>query len=239
MAALDVPQAFRRGGRKSHQEWLDSGCALVELMAAEAGRSDLSTLSVLDIGCGTKLVAAIVEQGLPVGRYTGIDIDGALIAWLNAALDEPRFAFAEVPARNARYAPDGSPLPSLERLPVDGPFDLISMWSVLTHVTPDDAAFLLGAARAVASPDGLLLASVFLPEPSEGGHGIYDSMRRWFDRATFDEQGFADLNPRSPLKWAVFRRDAIVEIAVAAGWKVEAIRPPSPVAQHVLVLRPA
>ena len=52
-------------------------------------------------------------------------------------MSDPRFEFHHFDARNELYNPTGTPLADFEELPVGSArFDLISLFSVFTHLTP-------------------------------------------------------------------------------------------------------
>ncbi|MGZ4729392.1 MAG: hypothetical protein ACXWB2_16890, partial [Acidimicrobiales bacterium] len=62
--------------------------ALLDLVARSFGRADLSTASLLDVGCGTKFTKVILERDIPIGRYVGVDTSAEVIAFLNEYLSE-------------------------------------------------------------------------------------------------------------------------------------------------------
>ncbi|MDZ7782909.1 MAG: class I SAM-dependent methyltransferase [Halioglobus sp.] len=62
-------------------------------MCRHLGRDSLADLSVLDMGCGTKLVQAMLDRDLPVGRYVGLDVYSEMIDYLQANVDDKRFTF--------------------------------------------------------------------------------------------------------------------------------------------------
>lgn len=152
-----------------------SAVHLLGLLAERLGWPDLADRSVLDMGCGTKFTKAIVEHGLPVGRYVGVDTSAAVIELLRASVSDERFEFHHVPIRNQLYNPDGAPLAELDALPIDDEeFDAICLFSVFTHLDPPDFVSMLRLLRPYVAEDGRLLFSVFLHEDSGTGFGIRD-----------------------------------------------------------------
>jgi len=62
---LDVPPPLRRTAQPDHDAWLASAVLLLDLVARSFGRADLSTASLLDVGCGTKFTKVILERDIP------------------------------------------------------------------------------------------------------------------------------------------------------------------------------
>ncbi len=61
----------------------DVGKTLLAHLAARIGRPDLSEIDLLDFGCGTRFSDSIINRGVPVKSYTGIDTNGDLIKFLH------------------------------------------------------------------------------------------------------------------------------------------------------------
>ena len=60
-AFLTVPRELRRGGRADDEEdSVGTGLELVKLICRSFGLQDLGNSDVLDMGCGNKLVQAIL-----------------------------------------------------------------------------------------------------------------------------------------------------------------------------------
>ena len=70
------------------------------------------------MGCGVKFTTTILNEGVPVKRYVGVDVFREMIEFLQANVDDPRFEFHHVDLRNERYNPDGAPLSSVAALPL-------------------------------------------------------------------------------------------------------------------------
>ena len=64
----------------------------------------------LDFGCGVRFAQAIVNRGIPVGRYVGVDVYREMIEFLTANVTDPRLEFVHLDAHNALYNPAGRPL---------------------------------------------------------------------------------------------------------------------------------
>jgi SAM-dependent methyltransferase len=172
---LEVPEGLRRTAHRSEASWLDSARELVELVCRECGLEDLADTSVLDIGCGTKIVKALLDDARPIGRYVGVDVDPKVIRFLEANVDDPRFAFHHIDVQNDLYNPDGLPLVEREALPLgDETFDVIWLFSVFTHLGPVDYAAMLRLLRRYIRDDGWLVFSLFINELTDTGYAPLD-----------------------------------------------------------------
>ncbi|MEJ6515015.1 MAG: class I SAM-dependent methyltransferase, partial [Pseudomonadales bacterium] len=108
---LSVPREFRRGGKADNEvESVDSGYDLIQLMCRNLGKATLAETDVLDMGCGTKLVQAILDRELPVRSYVGIDVHTPLIEFLKCNVTDDRFTFFPSDTHNEMYNPEGKPL---------------------------------------------------------------------------------------------------------------------------------
>ena len=89
-----------------------------------------------------------------------------MIEWLRANVSDPRFDFCFLDAHNARYNPGGKQLAGFDLLPA-GPrqYDLISLFSVFTHLAPPDFVSMLRLLRRHIKRDGNLLFSLYIDDP--------------------------------------------------------------------------
>jgi SAM-dependent methyltransferase len=258
-AGLPVPTHLQRRGYKPPAEWLGSGLFLVDLLRRRTGRQDLSEVELLDVGCGTLLVKTLLDNGLPVARYTGVDVSKELVAWLRANVSDPRFEFHAMDARNAFCNPGGRPLAGFDLLPVEPQgFDLICAFSAFIHLPPDDFVTMLKLLRRHVKPDGTLLFSLFLLD-SEHPPALAEQIRKRLnsddpairaeteaslDRALRQAAGaahdprFVDADPDRPLAQARYTRDYAIELFEGTGWEIDAIHPPERHIRHCAVCRP-
>ena len=255
-APLAVPPELQRGAHRSREEWFESALLAVDLMTRTLGRSDLAEVQVLDVGCGTKIVKALLDHELPIGRYAGVDASSEVIEWLRANVSDPRFEFHHLDAHNAMYNPTGKDLATFELLPV-GPsrFDLICLFSVFTHLAPHDFEAMLRLLRRHVRPDGVLLFSLFLDDPDAWAEEIRKRLKsddpevRRQTAAAVERAGrepaasrhppFVDVRPQKPLEIARYRKDYALELVAANGWEVAELHPPQRFIQHYMVCRPA
>jgi SAM-dependent methyltransferase len=172
---LDVPSSLRRTGHSDEAPWVRSATILLDLVARSCGLSSLEGRSVLDVGCGTKMVKAILEQKVDIARYVGIDIDQNVISFLTSHVTDPRFTFQHMDVHNDMYNEGGQPLTDLSELPVGGErFDIIWLFSVFTHLAPTDYRAMLRLLRPCANDDGWLVFSLFINEKGRTGTSPLD-----------------------------------------------------------------
>jgi len=249
---LPVPAELQRGNHKNREEWLESARFILDLMAQTLGRVDLRDVDVLDVGCGTKLVKVLLDEDRPIGRYTGVDVSSEVIDWLHAQVDDPRFEFHHLAARNDLYNRDGVALGEIERLPFpDRTFDLISLFSVFTHLDPADYVAMLRLMRHYASPHSKLLFSLFVRNTEALAQALHAALNS--DDAELVAQAqaaieaarqnppprFVDAIPDKPLMRAVFNRDYAIELVQGTGWAIESVNAPvPPYIQHYMICSP-
>ena len=197
---LEVPAELNRNAQRVVDAGFEETGLLVLANVAEVlGVPDLSKLDVLDVGCGVRFTQTIVNRDVPIRSYTGVDIEPKLIDWLQKNVRDPRFRFALWEVRNEMYRRRAKPLTRDSRLPVEGTFDLICLFSVFTHMGPDDADAMAHVLRPHARPEGRLLFTAFID----------------------DEVGtFRDKDPDTPLRKAVYAEPYLRGILEKNGWRV-------------------
>jgi SAM-dependent methyltransferase len=245
---------LQRGPRREREEWIESANFAVTLLCRTLGRADLGGVDVLDVGCGTKVAKVLLDQSLPIGRYVGIDVSATIIDWLRAHVSDPRFEFHDLDAHNELYNPSGVPLADFERLPV-GParFDLICLFSVFTHLAPNDYVAMLHLLRKHVKPDGTLLFSLFLNDPehpsvfaravkadlvSDDPAVVAAAKAAVAEVMAAKAGGFHDEVPDQPLLRARYDKDYALELIDGTGWEVVSVNPPEQHIQHYIVCRP-
>jgi SAM-dependent methyltransferase len=149
----------RRRGRASYAEWAHVIGIFQTLIGVTLRSPEPNT--ILDVGCGTGILAIACEPYLGSGRYIGIDVSPEDLAFCRSHYPPPLFEFHHADAANAFYAPDQPT--ALVRWPVDdGSCDLITAPSVWTHFTERDARGYLHELRRVLKPDGRAIVTCFL-----------------------------------------------------------------------------
>lgn len=247
---LEVPNKFRRGNKKCNQpEHVASAVWLIQLLSRVLGTSDLSETEVLDMGCGTKLVQALLDHQLPVKRYVGIDIYREMIEFLRGAVQDKRLSFYHMDTHNEMYNPGGSPLRADTGLPIGADsFDMICLFSVFTHLAPHDYREMLRLLRPYAKADGKLVFSLFVNEETEGGYGHIDDVARVLKNnaqlvpssasSRAEVPDFVDSDPERPLTWALYSRSHALNLVEGTGWEVESLNDPEEYIQHYMICRP-
>lgn len=143
-----------------------SGYRLIQSMTRRLAWPSLSSKRLLDFGCGVRFVRTIVNLGLEIGHYAGVDTNPAPIAWLRENVIDPRFSFTHLDMHNDMYnlsgqtdiAPDTLVRSGLSR------FDAACMFSVITHQSPSDAERIFAMLYHSVVPRGQLYFTAFTDE---------------------------------------------------------------------------
>lgn len=121
---------------------------------------------MLDIGCG------IGRKTLPLlnffnedSLYVGVDIDDRGVKWCSKNISpiNNRFVFFKINVFNKFYNPAGSVMPDRLVFPFsDNSFDLVSLWSVFTHMYTKDISRYLEEISRMLKPGGTVSASYYI-----------------------------------------------------------------------------
>jgi len=251
-----VPKDLRRGNKRHNEEQsVAQGEEIIRLMCRNFGIADFGASSVLDVGCGCKLVQAFLDRRFPIGHYTGVDVFPDLIHFLQANVADPRFSFHVYNIHNEMYNPKGEPLSANTRLPIaEHSMDYICLFSVFTHLAPHDYTAMLQMLRRYIKPDGKILFSLFVNELTPGGMGHLDKYNKdWEDagsgrleqhRDAFIQAAkaappdFLDFYPTHPLKCALYSREYALWLVKNTGWEVESLNDPEECIQHYMICKP-
>lgn len=250
---FDVPLALRRGARRQDQgSYVDKGGVLLDTIRDCLGLDGLEGKALLDMGCGTRITQALHRGGHTLRHYTGIDINAALIEHLQQSVKLANMDFHHLDIHNAMYNPGGSPLAELSALPVPAAhYDVISLFSVFTHLNPQDYVSMLKLLRPHVTDGGRLLFSLFVNETTSGGHGYIDALTRSLaespelinedllrEGTAREVPDFIDEVPGKPLLRAIYSRAYALALLANTGWELEHLHDPRPQVQHVMVCRP-
>jgi len=171
MVMLAVPDRFNKNAPdvRAMGPPAETGSWLLNYMCERLGIPDLRDCAVLDFGCGSRFADAIVNRQIPVKSYVGIDSDKEMIDFLSAHVLDPRLSFFHFNARNPIYNPMGDPMTKETALPIgERSFDVICMFSVITHQLPADAETIFTILRRYIKPSGRLFFSADLQEGEFG-----------------------------------------------------------------------
>lgn len=237
---LSVPNELRRGARKSDErEYVDDGRDLLAYMCQALGLNTLRGHRLLDMGCGTKFTQAILNYDIPIGEYIGVDVYAEMINFLRSGNSDPRFSFHHINSHNDMYNPNGEKLSDDTRLPIaEYSCDLICLFSVFTHLAPEDYVSMLKLMRRYASDDARLIFSLYIDELSNNGHGLIEQIAlKQSEPYQSGETPFRDAHPSKPLLWALYSREYALELLADTGWEVQELCMPNALAQHHFICR--
>ena len=164
---LVVPPAFNRNSPTvtSIMTPEESGRWLLERMRQQIGFSSYAKTRLLDFGCGVRFSQALVNTDFRIGFYVGIDIDRPMIEFLQKEVRSDSFQYIFVDAYHPMYNPRGTLRSSELELPLsESDFDIVCMFSVITHQNPDDSRRIFYLLRQHVTVDGHLFFTCFLDD---------------------------------------------------------------------------
>lgn len=219
---LVVPDRFNRNSSTvtSLMTPEESGVWLLERLKQRLSMSTLARTHLLDFGCGVRFTQAIVNCRVPIGSYTGVDCFADMIDFLRSAVPDRRFSYHVFDAFHPMYNPSGVPLTAMTSLPVPRrDFDLMTMYSVITHQNPQDSEAIFTILRRYVAPDGRLFFTCFLdPQLST----------------------FEDRSPERNGGRCVYGPDYLMSLVEGCGWSVLSTAPAeAPLIGDSFLLRPA
>ncbi len=178
----------------------DTGLWLIEYMCERIGIANLTGLDVLDLGCGVRFADAIVNRAIALNSYVGIEVEREIVDFLTDNCTDPRLSFVHFDVRHSIYNPGGRKLRDDTVLPVNqNMFDVICMFSVITHQIPEDARALLTVLRRHVRDSGRLFFSATVEE---------------------GDFGYREMFPETPTANSVYTLALLTQIVEAAGWRI-------------------
>ncbi|HUZ33446.1 MAG TPA: class I SAM-dependent methyltransferase [Xanthobacteraceae bacterium] len=184
-----------------------TGDILLRSLCLRLGWGDLSDKRLLDFGCGVRFARTIVNLGIEIKLYAGVDVNRAAINWLRTNVKLPNLKFYHFDVANILYHPNGPTRESAKFPTIDdyGEFDAVSMFSVITHQVPDDAQFIFTLLHKATRPGGQMYFTAFLDE------SIAD---------------YAEGLPEVPGSNSLYNPSYLCSIVERAGWTVTDIYKP-------------
>lgn len=207
---LVVPERFNKNAQpvRDLAPSAESGAWLIEYMCKRIGIPDLSQSDVLDFGCGSRFAETFVNLGIPVRSYLGIDVDREMIEYLNQNVDDARLSFVWWDSYNSLYNPNGCSLDQYDTLPVDEKkFDIICMFSVITHQIPKDTIIILRSLRRHIRPAGNLFFSATIEDLDED---------------------YREIVAASPTAHSAYSLRLLRQLTEEAGWRIISVEPKLP-----------
>ena len=185
----------------------DSGIWLLDRMRQQVGFENYSDTKLLDFGCGVRFSQALINTNFSIGQYVGVDVCRPMIKFLQKNVRNNRFSYHFVDAYHPNYNPGGSPLTHESRLPLtQTDFNLVCLFSVITHQSPEDSAIIFSLLRRHVRSDGHLFFTCFLD----------DSISEYEDRSADQNRGRCFYNS-----------GFLTELVQTTGWRLIAKAPPN------------
>lgn len=184
----------------------DVALRLVEYMCRRLGVPNLAGLDVLDMGCGTRFTDMLMNREVAIGTYTGVDVVKEIIEFLQAEATDHRLAFAHFDAYAPIYNIGGRQMTVDTELPLGGrSFDVICMFSVITHQLPADAQALFAMLRRHVRQQGRLFFSCKIDdEPS---------------------RHYGEAEPGNPTGLSLYSTAHLQRLLVETGWRTLSFEP--------------
>ena len=197
----------------------NTGSFILNQIIKKTHKANLSDCSLLDVGCGVRLVATIINKKIPIKSYTGLDVDNRVIQFLQTNVTDTRFSFAHINCQNHFYNPAGVQSNEFQAFPLPPKaYDIACMFSVITHQNPTDASNLFRLCKHHVKDNGYLVFSAFIKS---------------------NIPAFVDAIPNKPLLEAHYSLKYLVDILYEAGWNVDEVYPPDKqkIIQHLFVCK--
>lgn len=207
---LEVPERLNRNAKcvRDMGDPADTGRMLIDYMCERIGIPTLAGLDILDLGCGVRFSQSIINRDLPIGTYTGLDVDEEIVQFLCEKVTDPRFAYHHVDTLNTYYNPNGKGLDLEAPSPLgEKKFDVACMFSVITHQNPQEAAPLFRFLRRHINGDGWLFFSAFTHE---------------------EHVPYKERNPDRPGNKSSYSVQYMTKLLDDAGWAVSSVVDPRP-----------
>jgi len=192
-----------------------TGRFILASMCRRLGWPSLKDRKLLDFGCGVRMTQTIVNLGMDVGLYAGVDTDRGVVDWLRQTVADDRFRFEHINMRNPMYNSEGI-MPAANALTDLGlrDFGAMCMFSVITHNAPDEAAAIFSMAREAVANDGRLYFTAFIDESLDG---------------------YAEGDPANPRLLSTYAPALLIEVLNDCGWLVSDVYPSTPFQQTVFL----
>ena len=215
----------------------ETGKMVLDYVCSKLGIDSLSGKSLLDIGCGFRMVRTILDHEMEIEHYTGVELDADLIKYLQNEVDDPRFEFHYANQKNNYYNPQGGDDFASLHQSLTRTYDIITMFSVITHQDPDEARKTFTLARSSIAPNGRLVFTACIQseghaafEKDGGDKGVLASfpeshLRDLKEQAESGAQ-YMEWNPDKPGQMSGYTIAYLKEILSNTGWSCLSVSPP-------------
>ena len=208
MSQILPPVQLRAGGEhfKNDKDFIEKAVRDVKRLRRICGLTLNSR--VLDWGCGAGRLAIGIKEHFPEGRiqhYQGVDVKKNAIDWADKNLKAPGFDFTYINSCNERYNPSGAKTRTLASGARS--FDIIYGYSVLSHMTKEDASEYLKLIKNSITDEGKVFITSFVEE----------NVPDWSE----NPQGYGPLQWTGRLHCTLFNRHYFERLIQAAGLAVD------------------
>ena len=201
--SLQVPEKFNRNSNNvtSLMSPEESGLWLLERLQRVLQLPSYKKCALLDFGCGVRFSQTLINRKVPIGQYAGVDCFAYMIDFLTTSVKDRRFSYRLLDVWHPLYNPQGAVrLDAHTKLALpERHFDIATMFSVITHQSPEDAGHIFSMLRRYTRPEGHLFFSCFLDE---------------------DLDSFEDRSPERIGGRCVYNPEFLENIVKQAGWRV-------------------
>lgn len=222
------PTRLRPNGKRRREDdevYLESTRHEVGWMVENLGLSPESSL--LDVGCGPGRIAlGILDRVGEIHKYRGVDVQERYIEWAkrHITIEHPGFQFVQLDAKNDYYNPEGTEIKDGFALPFDSAeFDLACLFSVFTHMLPDDVEKYLGDLHRVLRPGGKMFLTANLEDDVPD---VTDNPVGYRGRQSY----------RKPLASVRYNREFFENLLYKNGFRLERYDPSVRQAQRCLIV---
>lgn len=178
---------------------------------------------LLDVGCGYGRLAIGLRHTGFAGTYVGFDILARHVKWCRRNLADESYLFRHLDVRNDRYNPTGTVEPTSATFPAATErFDGCALFSVFTHMYPDNVAQYLAEIHRVLRPGGWAATTWLLfdegrIEAVASPQAAYPLVHELPPSCRYESE-------EDPLKAIGYHERAMRELVTAAGLRVRSVR---------------
>jgi len=205
-----VPRRFNQnaGDVQAIGPAAETGKMLLEHLAERLRLRSLESLDILDFGCGSRFADAIANLNIPLRSYIGVDTNKEMIDYLTEHVPDKRLSFFYFNSFNYAYNRNGALLTTGSSLPIGAQtFDVICMFSVLTHQVPEDSLYILKMLRKYVRRSGSLFFTA---------------------KIRADIEYYHEEIPDRPCMFSAYSLELLAKLIRLSNWCIKTMEPSSP-----------